>query len=38
MGEQNAYDILVAKPERKTALRTLKCTWEDNIKMHVTDI
>jgi hypothetical protein len=36
--KNNAYRILVGKPERKGALRRPRRRWEDNIKMHLREI
>jgi hypothetical protein len=33
VGEENAYRILVAKPEGKSPLGRPRSRWEDNIKM-----
>jgi hypothetical protein len=41
MGEQleeNAYRILVGKPERKRPLGRPRHKWEDNIKMDLRDV
>jgi hypothetical protein len=35
---RNACRILFGIPERKRPLRGRRHTWEDNIKMHVTEI
>jgi hypothetical protein len=39
MGEkENAYRVLVGKPERKRPLRRPRCRWVDNIKMDLREI
>ncbi|KAJ4447690.1 hypothetical protein ANN_09698 [Periplaneta americana] len=39
MGEsRNAYRALVGRPEGKRPLGTLRCSWEDNIKMDLRDL
>jgi hypothetical protein len=37
-GEENAYRILVGKPEGKRPLERLRRRWEDNIKMDLREI
>jgi hypothetical protein len=34
----NAYTILVGKPEGKRPLRSSGQRWENNIKLHLTEI
>jgi hypothetical protein len=36
--ENNAYRILVGKPEGKSPLGRPRCRWVDNIKMDLRDI
>jgi hypothetical protein len=38
MGEENAYRILVRKPEGKRPLGRPKLKWVDNIKMDLREI
>jgi hypothetical protein len=34
--KRNAYNILVGKPEGKRPLGNPRCSWEDNIKIDLT--
>jgi hypothetical protein len=38
MGEENAYRILMGKPEGKRPLGSPRCRWVDNIKMDLREI
>jgi hypothetical protein len=38
MGEKNTYRILVGNPEGKRPLGRSRRTWEDNIKLDLTEI
>jgi ribosome biogenesis protein Nip4 len=39
MGEvRGAHNILVWRPEGRRPLRSLRCRWEDNIKMDLREI
>lgn len=35
---KNTYKILVRKPEGKKLFDRRRCRWENNVKMHVTEI
>jgi hypothetical protein len=35
---ENAYNILVGKPEEKRPLERIKCRWEDNIRPNLREI
>ena len=35
---RNAYRVLVGKPEENRSLVTLRCRWEDNIKMDLREV
>ena len=36
--KRTAFRILVRNPERKCALESLRCRWEDDIKMDVVEV
>jgi hypothetical protein len=38
MLQKRAYRLLVAKPEGNVLLGTLRCRWEDNIKIDLGSI
>jgi hypothetical protein len=38
IGRENAYEGLVGKPERQTALRSPRHRWKDNIKLYLKEI
>jgi hypothetical protein len=38
IGEKSAYRILIGKHEGKRPLGRSRCTWEDNIKMHLREV
>jgi hypothetical protein len=36
--KRNAYRVLVGKPERKIPLGRIRCTWQNNIEVGLTEI